>query len=298
MKIMNKTVPWWMIITVKIILSRIPIRYSFWKSLHLFEHGDMHLPHRAYENFVMHARAAGVLDEKTSPPKLRAKGHFNVIELGPGDSLFTILIAKALGASRIWLVDVDKFATTDLAKYGQMLDFLKQQGYSLPLTQAPDTLADLIKNCNGEYLLEGVQSLAQIPSGSVDFCFSQTVLQHVPKADFKQLVAELFRILKPKGSSYHRIDLKDMLDGQLNNLRFSEALWESKLFRNSGFYTNRIRFHEMVRMFEQASFKCKLPRIVRWPKLPTPREKMNPVFSQSSDDDLLVSGFDILLQKI
>ena len=232
-----------------------------------------------------------------SLPQLKVSGDFKVLELGPGDSLFTIMIAKALGASRTWLVDAGSFATTDMAKYDQMLDFLRERGFLLPFKNNPRTLVDILNECNGEYLTEGIPSLAYLPSETVDFCFSHTVLQHIWKSDFTKMVDELFRILKPNGVCVHRVDLKDCLGGGLNNLRFSEATWEGELFRKSGFYTNRIRFHEMVEIFEQAGFKCTLLRVVRWEQLPTPREKLDPAFRQLSNDDLLVSDFDILLKK-
>jgi SAM-dependent methyltransferase len=297
MKSVRKAIPWWLIIGAKIVLSKIPIPYSFWKSLHLFEHGDMNLPHKALEIFLMHARAANVLDEELSLPHLKVSGDFNVLELGPGDSLFTGLVAKALGASRTWLVDVGSFATTDMAAYEEMLEILRRRGFILSFENEPNTLVSLLKECNAEYLTEGIHSLAHIPSGSVDFCFSHTVIQYVPKSEFNKLAEELFRILKPNGVSHHRVDLKDGLGGDLNNLRFSEATWESELFRKSGFYTNRIGFGEMIEIFEQAGFTCTLPRVVRWEQLPTPREKLDPAFRQLSDDSLLVSDFDILLKK-
>ena len=297
MKIMNKTVPWWLIIGAKIVLSRIPLPYSFWKRLHLFEHGDMNLPDRALENFLMHARAAGVLDENSSLPQLKVSGDFKVLELGPGDSLFTIMIAKALGASHTWLVDAGSFATTDMARYDQMLDFLRERGFLLPFKNNPGTLVDMLSECDGEYLTAGIPSLAYLPSETVDFCFTNSVLSVIPKSDFAKMVDELLRILKPNGVCVHRVDLRDLLDGGLNNLRFSDARWEGALFSKSGFYTNRIRFREMVGIFEQAGFKCTLLRVTRWEQLPTPRVKMDPAFRQLSDDDLLVRSFDILLKK-
>jgi SAM-dependent methyltransferase len=297
MSVFRKAVPWWLRIGTKIVLSRLPLPYSFWKRLHLFEHGDMNQPLRSLENFLYHAKSANVLDEKPPLPYLEVDGDFNVLELGPGDSLFTIVIAKALGASRTWLVDAAPFAKTDMAAYDEMLAVLRQKGYILPLDNNSGVLADLLKECNGEYLTGGIQSLAQVPSKSIDFCFSQTVLQHIPKSDFNKLAEELFRVLKPHGVCHHRVDLKDMLGGGLNNLRFSEAMWESVLFCKSGFYTNRIRFKEMIGVFEQAGFICTLPRVVRWERLPTPRDKLDPSFRQLTDDDLLVSGFDVLLKK-
>lgn len=295
----NSAVPWWLIIGAKIILSRLPIPYSFWKKFHVFEHGDMNLPERCLENFLKHAGLAGVLDEKSTPPHLKkGKGDFNVLELGPGDSLSSLVVAKTLGASHTWLVDVGAFAKMDMAIYHEMLATLRQKGYDLPFTNEPNTIDELLKECGGEYVTEGLKSLAEIPSDSVNFSFSQVVLCVVLRKDFKELAAELFRVMKPNSVSHHRVDLKDFLGGALNNLRFSEATWEGDLFINSGFYSNRIRFREMIEIFEQAGFICTAgPRIVRWDKLPTPRDKLDPRFRELPDEDLLVSSFDVLLKK-
>lgn len=296
MRTLKQAMPWWLRIGAKLVLSRLPLRYSFWKKLRLFEHGDMNQPQRALDTFLGHARTAGVLDVDGHVPRLKTtSSDFSVLELGPGDSLFTALIAKSLGAARTWLVDAGPFATTDVNAYRALFDYLQRQGIMKPLATAPQNVADTLAACRGNYLTDGVRSLTQLPSESVDYCFSNAVLEHVPKSDFTMLANELFRVLKPDGVSVHRVDLKDHLGGGLNNLRFSEATWEGSLFRKSGFYTNRIRFGEMVALFEQAGFDCRLPRIVRWERLPTPREKMESQFSRLPHEDLLVSGFDIVM---
>ena len=69
------------------------------------------------------------------------------------------------------------------------------------------------------------------------------------------------------------------------------------MFRKSGFYTNRIRFGEMVALFNQAGFDCQFPRVVRWDALSTPRDKLDETFRYLPDDDLLVSGFDVVLRR-
>ena len=56
----------------------------------------------------------------------------------------------------------------------------------------------------------------------------------------------------------HQIDLRDHLGGGLNNLRFSDSLWESNFFVKSGFYTNRISFDKMISIFENISFKYEI----------------------------------------
>ena len=99
------------------------------------------------------------------------------------------------------------------------------------------------------------------------------------------------------GVSVHRVDLKDHLGGSLNNLRFTSTTWEGDLFRKSGFYTNRIRYDEMVALFDRVGFDCRLLRVMRWDALPTPRTKIDEAFRYLPDDDLLVSGFDVALRR-
>jgi hypothetical protein len=123
------------------------------------------------------------------------------------------------------------------------------------------------------------------------------VLKHIPKHDFIPMAHEFFRIAKPDGVLAHRIDLKDHLGGGLNNLSFSESVWEGALFSRSGFYTNRIRFNEMLTIFTEADFTYSLTCILRWESVPIARVELNDVFSQLTDDDLLVSGFDVALKK-
>lgn len=298
MRRVKKVAPWWLKIGAKIVLARLPISYGFWKRLGLFEHGDMDQSQRALETFLEHAHTANVLTREDDIPKLKSDGtDYAVLELGSGDSLFTAVIARSLGASKIWLVDSGSFATTAMPLYVDLIDYLRKQGFQVPMVALPQTIRDILKICEAEYLTRGVSSLAQLPPNSVDYCFSNAVLEHIPRDDFALLATELYRVMKPEGVSVHRVDLKDHLGGGLNNLRFASVTWESDLFRKSGFYTNRIRFGEMISLFERAGFDCQLPRVMRWDTLPTPRAKLDEAFRCLPDDDLLVSGFDVVLRQ-
>ncbi|MGE0190236.1 MAG: methyltransferase domain-containing protein [Steroidobacteraceae bacterium] len=258
----------------------------------------MNNPERSIESFVAHAHAAGVLDATSQTLCFLRKNYdYNVLELGPGDSLFTAIIAKALGASHTWLVDAGVFATNEIAAYSKLVDYMQKKEFLIPYIEGIKTHQDILQTYCATYLTNGVASLTQIPSHSVDFCFSNAVLEHIPKYDFKKLADEMFRIMKPNGVSFHRVDLKDHLGGKLNNLRFSEVIWEGKLFKNSGFYTNRMRFGEIITLFEQAGFLCNMTRITRWSNLPTRREKLDAAFQVIQDDDLLINGFDIVLRR-
>jgi hypothetical protein len=70
--------------------------YSFWKRLHLFEHGDMKLPDQCLENFLKHARLAVVLGESLAVPQLKkVRVILMCLSWGPGDSLCSLVIVKA-----------------------------------------------------------------------------------------------------------------------------------------------------------------------------------------------------------
>lgn len=287
MKSLFKISPWWAKVAGKIVLSRVPAGYSFWHSLGLFSHGHMDSDDYALKVFRSHVERAGFSDQ------LAGK---TVLELGPGDSISTAVIAYAHGARTI-LIDAGNFANRNVDKYISLTEILANLGLSTPNLQGLRKISDILDKCGAIYLTEGLLSLQKINSESVDFVFSQAVLEHIRKHDFLATKIELSRILKSDGICSHRIDLKDHLSGGLNNLRFSESMWESKWMSKSGFYTNRIRYQEMCKIFEKAGFDVEVINTNRWAVLPTPRSVLKEHFKSLPDDDLLVSGFDVLLYK-
>lgn len=295
---LKQSIPWQVKIASKIILSRIPVPYSIWKKLGLFEHGSMNKEEWAYDVFLTHAKQAGVIEMNGNLPKFKKNSSpFAVLELGPGDSLFSAMIASALGAEKTFLIDTGDYASKDTSLYLCLNKMLRDKGFDLKHLNQYDSILDILKKSNSSYLTNGVQSLSEIPDNSIDYCFSNAVLEHVSKYDFETLSEEIKRVLKAGGRSIHRVDLKDHLGGNLNNLRFSESLWESPLFKNAGFYTNRIRFEEMKSIFTKEGLRAEVPRITKWEQLPTPRSKLNKAFSALSDENLLISGFDLILEK-
>ncbi len=130
----------------------------------------------------------------------------------------------------------------------------------------------------------------------MDFAFSNAVFEHIRRSEVAPTLAELCWVLKPGGSSLHRIDLKDHLGAALHHLRFPSRVWESRWFAGSGFYTNRLGFGELLSLFAGSGFLPQVVEIWRWPVLPTPRERMQPCFRERSEEDLLVSGFDVWLR--
>lgn len=273
-------------------LARMPVGYRHWKAIGLFEHGRMEEPKHAFKTYRKHFEC---FDGPRAPAPVVQKSHFVVLELGPGDSLFTTLVARAFGASFCYLVDVGDFATGDLSRYQAMAAYLEEQGISGPDLREVSSLQELVVACNSSYQTGGITSLRTLADESVDFIFSNVVLQHIRKHDFLDTICELRRILRKDGYCSHTVDLKDHLGGALNNLRFSERLWESEFMACSGFYTNRIRYSEMLQLFEQAGFTVEIKDVRRWSKLPTPRRNLVKAFRALPDDELLVTGFDVVL---
>ncbi len=282
---LGQAAPWYVKIPVKVTLTHVPGGRSIAHRLGAFNHGPMLSPRYAISTFDEHFdRTMG------SAPR---EG-FTCLEVGPGESLSSGLVARARGASLTWLVDVAPFASADLADYGPLRAALAPELD----TGGVGSVDELLSRCQARYLTDGVASLREVPTASVDFAWSQAVLEHVRVRDMNPLLAELRRVLKPTGVSSHRIDLEDHLDGGLNNLRFSDRVWEAPWMANSGFYTNRLRYQDLLQRFRTTGFAPDVVHVDRWDALPLSRARMAQEFRDLTLDDLLVSGFDVVLRPV
>jgi hypothetical protein len=281
-----QSIPWQMKIAAKIVLARLPLPYQFWEKIGLFKQGRMERPEYALRIFRRHFDAVSFAKKASN---------FVGLELGPGDSLCSALIARAFGASRTFLVDVEPCASTKLEVYLQMESHLRQMGLHPPSLDHCRNIRDVSEACDTQYLTDGLASLRKIPSASVDFVWSNAVLPYVRRHEFLPFLRELRRIQHPDGAGSHGIPIKDIIGGKLNDLRFSSRVWESSLMANSRFYTNRLRYFELLELFRQVGFKPEVTRELRWKSLPTPRQRMAKDFASLPDDDLLVAEFDVLL---
>jgi len=217
------------------------------------------------------------------------------LELGPGDSVGSALIARAYGASKVLLVDSGSFSQQNMSCYVDLASYLEAQGMPALAETDFSSFSRFLDSCRAHYMTKGIASLRSLSSASVDVVWSQAVLEHIREAEFSETMREIRRVLKPGGVCSHRVDLKDHLGGALNNLRFRRSVWESDFFTKSGFYTNRIRFTAMIAAFEEAGFDVELGAIDRWAELPTPIAAMAEPYRSMNREELLVSGFDVVL---
>lgn len=280
--------PWWAKIAIKIVLSRIPLGYGFFSRVGLFRHGKMDDPGYALQVFRRHFDRSDFSNKN---------GGYTALELGPGDSFVSAIIADAHGAAQCYMVDAGRYAVDSVPAYRSLIEGLRSAGVNAREVADCASAEELLSRVDGIYLTDGLQSLRSIPDDSVDFVWSQAVLEHIRLSEFDETLLELRRVMKPSGMASHRVDLQDHLGGSLNNLRFSQELWEADWMAKSGFYTNRIRYEDMIERFKHAGFDYNILAVDRWDTLPVPRESISGEFSTHSDDDLRVSGFDVVLRK-
>lgn len=283
----NDYFPWWSKILIKIVLSRIPVSYKSWRKLNIFKHGAMDDPVYAYKTFIKHYKTGNMMDKNNG---------YVMLELGPGDSLASGIIAKCLGACKSYLVDKSNDALVSSCNYKNILNHLNSVE-NIPENEKPniEDIDEIKKYYNIEYMTEGLKSLRSLPDSSIDYLWSQSVLEHIKLDEFRDYVREFRRIIKEDGVSVHGVDLKDHLSYALNNLRFTEAMWESRFMSSSGFYTNRLRYSEILDIFSQEGFSPNILNLKKWKDLPTKKERMDEKFRNMRNEELLISEFDLLL---
>lgn len=221
-----------------------------------------------------------------------------VLEIGPGDALSSALVAYALGARQTLLIDSGRYASTDMRIYAALANVLRDAGLACPDVNVSDSFAGMLEAVRAQYLTDGLASLNQIAESSVDFAFSNAVLEHIRLRDFLPMMKALRRAMDPGGRVYHKVDLRDHLAEGLNNLRFPDRFWEADWVARSGFYTNRLGMGDMILNFRSAGFDVEMLETRHFSELPLPIRQLAPRFRVRSKDDLLISGFSVLLTPL
>ena len=98
MSYMKKYVPWQIKMGIKLVCSALGLT-KFLQKIRVFEHG-----HHSQEKSVQ------IFNQHFNEVKQYLANDFTVLELGPGYSLNTAVIAKQCGARFTYLVDIGDFA--------------------------------------------------------------------------------------------------------------------------------------------------------------------------------------------
>jgi len=209
-----------------------------------------------------------------------------VLELGPGRMVARAPAYAALGAQKIWFVDVEDDAPAEVSAYARVARLAADRGWAAPdLSAAADREAALAA-CGARFLV-GPEALAAIPAGSVDLILSDVALEHVRLAALPGLVAELRRISAPGALGRHAVDFHDHVGGALNTLRFSPGFWESDWVARSGLYVNRMGLGAMQAAFAEAGFATEVTDALAWAAPPPGAERIHPALRGTPAEDLI-----------
>jgi ubiquinone/menaquinone biosynthesis C-methylase UbiE len=283
--VIKKITPWWLKILLKIILSRLPINYRHWSLLNLFRHGNPDNKLLYVDKFIKHFN----ITFTNKKPR-----DFVCLEIGPGDSIATGIVANAFGASKIYLIDIGDFAVKDIEYYKDFSDILKNNNIKTLDISKVNSFDELLIKFNIVYLKEGLSSLEKIPDSSIDFVFSHSAIEHIRLSELPKIINETKRVIKENGKFSHNIDLMDHLNYSLNSLRFSKKTWEGQLFANSGFYTNRLRYSQIIELFENSGFKIVYKDYGAWKDIPIKKTYLHKSFKDLNKEDLLIRTMHIV----
>lgn len=151
----------------------------------------------------------------------------DVLELGPGQTPQVLTHAIESGARSATGIDIQAYDDAISKRHGEVqIDFY--DGRALPYADA-----------------------------AFDAVWSSDVLEHVRFAEIT--IAESFRVLRPGGLFFARVDLRDhyfILDETkwFNCLRYPEPLWNA-MTRNRSAHVNRLRAGDWDRLLRSAGFE-------------------------------------------
>jgi predicted SAM-dependent methyltransferase len=284
----KKLIPWYIKVALKIIIARLPFNiHIFWRNIGIFRHGNMDDASYVFSNFITLFNFASI-DTKNC-------NGLNFLEVGAGDSIGSGVVASNFGMSS-FIIDVDSFATKDTAFYKKIITELDSSNFNNPM-ESFTSYEEMCEKLDITYLTEGTSSFKKIDDNSIDIIISQACLEHVRKKEFELFMNENFRVCKKGAISVHSIDFKDHLEYSLNNLRFSEKIWESEFMSSSGFYTNRLRYCDMKELFLKSGFEIIKEDLSTWKELPMKKTKCNLDFINYDESDLLVKEAMVVLKK-
>jgi SAM-dependent methyltransferase len=151
----------------------------------------------------------------------------DVLEIGPGSSLWTAYLCRKRGARSVTAID--------------------ERNYLIARNSPEDALDEITYRspCKAEH--------TGLASGSLDLIYSHAVLEHVHGP--KQVLSEIWRLLRPGGYTSHQIDTRNHLDFSRPMEHQTVPGWVWNLMTsNRSSYTNRYTIPRWLELFERSGF--------------------------------------------
>ncbi len=185
----------------------------------------------------------------------------NILEIGSGRNACLGLLFVALGARRVVNLEIDGFGfVAEVPLYRLLVERAAAAG--LPIGWPP---AGMLGQRDGRIVLDPARVALHLgrtaasipePDAGMDVVLSLAGLEHVRVGAMAGLARELYRVTRPGGIGYHKIDLVDHYTRQRDPFRFlryseSEYRW---MYANRGSASNRFRMDDFERIFREAGF--------------------------------------------
>jgi len=198
------------------------------------------------------------------------------LEIGTGRTFNVPMGLWLCGAGKIITVDVNPYLRKEqisnsvdlLARDGKMVnrifsDFIGetvfQERFNIML-RYKNHFSELINATNIEYISKGNATALDLPDNSVDYFFSNYVLEHIPPDIIGSILLEARRVMRKDGLLIHIIDPSDHFAhhdysiSSINFLQYGEEEWHN-IAGNRFFYLNRLRAYEYYELFERYGIK-------------------------------------------
>jgi SAM-dependent methyltransferase len=225
-----------------------------------------------------------------------------VLELGPGINLGSGLAFCLFGAAKYYGLDLytdpDFYGAPQYQAIVRLLEAVAPQLVRTPAAECAAVADDRISfnEARIEYLAPRESWDIPLPDGSLDYVFSNAVLDHV--TDPQRTAEAIARVLASGGLTAHQIDLRDHRDfsAPLEFLKEDEAAWQAR-GQGPG-YTNRWRASDFRAAFERAGLEVlELDAQLRRPVDEALRRSLDPKFQRYSLEDLSILGMRLVARK-
>lgn len=256
----------------------------------------------------------------------------NVLELGPGDSLGIGLASLLSGSRHLFALDVVKYWDNkrNLEIFEELVELFRSKT-DIPEKAEYPMLKSSIENCEfpsgilsddwlNETLAEDRLNAIRkeimnidnptnsfikyfipwngpgiIDANTIDFIYSETVLQHVENLD--EVYSAMKKWLRPSGLMSHSIDFGSMntIESWNGHWTFSDFEW--KIVKGGKiFLINREPFSKHIELQSKYGFEILINTPIKRENKIT-RNHLSPKFRNLSEEDITTSGTYILSKK-
>lgn len=228
------------------------------------------------------------------------EGARTAFEFGAGRGLITPILLHQAGAELIYACDLKRLASIEQINtvITQLADLGHGDGRTI------ENFDQLRSRYGIEYRAPSdARRCPDITSGSVDLIYSTATLEHIPKEQIRELLAEMRRLLQPNGRLCFTIDYHDHYAssdrsiGYFNFYKYGEDEWSR--YNSALHFQNRLRHSDYVALFEEAGLHVHMERAIYddWSERDFERATLHPRFEKYSREDLTASNGLFLLGR-